>query len=190
MGEYLQIVTRTFVGRRPDLLLRCHRSLWALKSGEWRHDIIVGMKPVGVARANVRLRDVDATGEWVWVLDDDDVCCRPTLIQDIKMLCDKSDRVLLGERGPDVIVVKCRWVQHDTVLPNDTIWGTIPKEGQIGAPCVITRGVVWNEMRDNWGERYAGDFDYINALFSASLNIVWLDIVAAEIPQINLGRAG
>ena len=182
MSAFLEVVTRTFVGRRPDLLLRCHRSLVQLGPG-LKHSILVDHAPLGVPYANRKLSTFEATGDWVWVLDDDDVCSYKHLIQDLKWLAETV--------CPDAVIVRAMWLQRDgLVLPPDEMWGKRPVLGKIGTPCVITRGDVWNEYRVNWGERYAGDFDYIDGLFDAGLDIAWLDVVAAEVPQVNSGRAG
>ena len=181
--SFLEVVTRTFVGRRPDLLLRCHLSVRQLGSSNWLHNVLVDDRLMGVAHANRKLADLEARGEWVWVLDDDDVCCHPGLIGDLQWLVETL--------SPDAIIVRARWKQRDDlVLPPEELWGKRPIEGTIGTPCVITRRDIWNQYRVNWGKRYAGDFDYIDGLFDAGLNIAWLDVVAAEIPVVSLGRSG
>lgn len=180
---FLEVVTRTFVGRRPDLLLRCHLSLRKLESDDWSHRVLLDMQRMGVAHANRELANLEAHGEWVWVLDDDDVCCHPGLIGDLRWMVDTL--------CPDAVIVRAQWAQREgLVLPPDELWGKRLIEGTIGAPCVITRRDIWNQYRGCWGARYAGDFDYINGLFDAGLNIAWLDVVAAEIPKVNSGRSG
>ena len=180
--SFLEVMTRTFVGRRPDFLLRCHLSLRQLEDDNWSHRILVDMQRIGVAHANRWLAAHEARGEWVWVLDDDDVCCHPALIGDLRWMVDTL--------GPDVVIVRNRWREPERVLPSDEVWGKRPKMGEIGCSCVISRRDIWNQYRGNWGEAYAGDFDYINGLFDAGLNVAWLDVVAAEIPRINSGRSG
>ena len=182
MSAFLEVVTRTFVGRRPDLLLRCHRSLLELEDDAWTHTVLVDPAPFGVGAANGKLASFEAQGDWVWVLDDDDVCCHPGLVGALLWLAET--------RCPDAVIVKGRWVERDIVLPQPAVWGKRPAEGQIGAPCVITRRDVWNEHRHNWGERYAGDFDFIDGLFDAGLEIAWLDMVVVEVSAANNGRPG
>ena len=180
--SFLEVMTRTFVGRRPDFLLRCHLSLRQLESDDWTHHVLMDDRPMGVAHANRKLADHEARGEWVWVLDDDDVCCYPGLIDDVRWFARTA--------CPDAVIVRARWAQRDLVLPPDDLWGERLVEGKVGTPCVITRRDIWNQYRVNWGCRYAGDFDYINGLFDAGLDIAWLDVVAAEVPAVNLGRSG
>lgn len=174
---FLEVLTRT-TGRRPRLLRRCQDSLKQLGDPDWTQTLVEDREGRGVAWANLNLATVDAAGDWVWALDDDDLCCYADLVTDLKQLA----------RGAEVDVVAVR-VYHSKfgLLPPYEMWGQRPMMGRIGGACVIVRRDVWQAHRDGWTEVYAGDFWYINKLWDAGLRWAWLPVIAAWQPQQSNG---
>lgn len=177
MPPYLEVLTRTF-GSRPKQLARCRASLEILSSDDWVQRVIVDEKARGVSWANRNLSTIKAKGDWVWVLDDDDLCCYADLLADL-------GEIVAAER-PDAVMVR---VYHGKfgMLPPYERWGERPIMGQVGGSCVISRRDIWNRYRNGWTETYAGDFWYINGLWDAGLKIVWLPVTAAFQPLQNNG---
>ena len=174
----LEIVTRTF--RRPGMLRRNVESVRAL-AGSWRQVFLADLDGLGVAWANAQLAHYEPVGEWVWVLDDDDLCAHATLAQEVAAIAAVHD--------PQVIVVK---FDHGElgVLPRVQYWGVLPPEGQIGGSSVIVRRAWWMQYRQAWASgRYAADHDFIAALWRGGPVIYWHDVVAGRVQRISRGRA-
>lgn len=175
---FLEVVTRTF-GGRPEGLARCRASLECLQSKDWTQTLVVDRARAGVAKANRALAEHDAGGRWVWVLDDDDVCTAP-------MLVDWLERVAEREQ-PDVIVVQVRWLGR--LLPPEGMWRARPQMGAITSPSVVVRGDVWDAYRSGWREVYEGDYWFIDGLWQAGLRWSWLPLLAAQVDRANHGAA-
>ena len=177
---FLEIVTRT-CGTRPGMLERNQDSLKRLADPDWTQTLVVDDQQRGVAWAVGNLRNVEATGEWVWVLDDDDVCVDVGLIGELRAA------VALCANPPDVVMVKALHSKYG-MLPSSGNWMRAPVCGNIGTSCYIVRRDVWNATHDAWVEKYAGDFEYIRHLWETpGLVFRWLDTVAAWYPQQSLG---
>lgn len=176
---YLEVLTRTF-GKRPGYLKRCTESLHKLTDRDWTQRVLVDDAIRGVAWANHNLSTVDAVGEWVWVLDDDDLCCYADLLADL--------RQIEAAQHPDVVMVRSFHGNHG-MLPPELLWGQRPIMGRIGGSCVITRRDVWQEHRKGWHACYAGDFWFINGMWDAGLTFAWLPVTAAYQPKFMNGAS-
>lgn len=172
---FLEVITRTF-GQRGTLLDRCKESV-ALLGPEVAQRILVDEGARGVAWANHNLATVEASGEWVWVIDDDDLVSDAGMVEQLRRA---------AEEQPDVVMVR---VVHGKwgMLPPGTDWGHRPIMGRIGGSCAIVRGEVWNKFRHAWQADYAGDFWFINTLWDAGLAFSWLPVIAAYQPWQNNG---
>lgn len=174
---FLEVITRTF-GRRPAMLKRNAESLAIQTDPDYEHTIVMDDNERGVAWAVGNLATIEATGEYVWVLDDDDLCCRPTLIAELKAITDLI--------RPDVIMVRAHHGKFGT-MPNDANWLNRPELGNVGTSCYIVRRDVWNGHHDAWTERYDGDFWFIDALWNLQCSFYWHDHTAAYYPQQSIG---
>lgn len=174
---FLEVITRTF-GKRPKMLARNLESLTVQTDSDWCRTVVVDDKERGVAWAVGNLATVEATGEYVWVLDDDDLCCRPTLVAELK---DITERI-----APDVIMVKAYHAKFG-MLPSRANWTSRPVLGNVGTSCYIVRRDVWNAHHDAWTERYDGDYWFIDALWNAKCSVYWHPVTAAYYPQQSIG---
>lgn len=129
-----------------------------------------------------RLAYVEPAGEWVWVLDDDDECTYPHLVAGLKRIA--------ADINPGVVFVRMDHGAPLGVLPNARHWGCAPVEGEIGTSAFVVRRDVWNAHRHNWGERYAGDYDFIAAVYASGVKAFWWDIVASRCQRGRLLGAG
>lgn len=176
---FLEIMTRTFAGR-PRLLDRCKSSLKRLRDPDWSQTIIMDHERRGVHWANRNLSTVDASGQYVWVLDDDDQLCYADLVGDLKSIV-KAQR-------PDVIMVRSYHALYG-LLPPYELWEQRPVMGKCGGSCVIVSRETWQQFREGWTEVYAGDFWYINGLWDARLSWAWLPVIACWQTQQSRGAA-
>lgn len=177
---FLSVITRTF--RRPRLLANNQRSLAAQTDPDFEQIILRDDIGQGVAWANARLRDAAdlPTGEYVMILDDDDLVRRQTLISELKGLAAEHGR-------PGVIMTR---MDHGPrgVLPPADEWGRQPGRGRVGCASPVARRDVWLRCAPHYGAAYDGDYDYIAALFAAGDPVVWHPVIATAVQQIGLGR--
>ena len=174
---FLQIITRTF-GERPAMLRRNIESLATQIDPDYEHTIVLDDQTRGSSWANRNLATVEATGNYVWVLDDDDRCCRPQLIVELKEIAHMGH--------PDVIMVRASHAVHGT-LPNDANWRHAPVLANVGWSCYIVRAGAWEAHRDKIVESYDADFWWIDALWNARCSFYWHDVIAADYPQQSIG---
>ena len=176
---FLDVITRTF-GARPIMLQRNLDSLTSQTDMDWTRRLVIDDAAHGVAWAVGNLATVEAQGEYVWVLDDDDVCARATLVAELKTIA-------YMERWPDVIMVRARHEKFG-LLPDNGNWEQRPVLGNVGTSCYIVRGDVWNAHRQAWQARYDGDFWWIDHLWQQpGLRWYWHDVTAAWYPQQSIG---
>lgn len=182
MIPFLQIVTRTF-GQRPGMLAANTASVEAMTGADHYQTMIVDHNRAGVAAANAALATFEPTGSYVWVLDDDDACTHPKLVEDLKYLA-----WLHG--NPPAVMVRMNHGSWLGVQPDDNHWHQAPVEGHVGCSAIITRRDVWMYCRQAWATgRYAADFDFISAVWAAHAErIIWHDVVASRCQRISHGE--
>lgn len=180
-APFLEIVTRTFP-QRSRMLARNRASLAGLTDKDWVQTLLVDTVGRGCIWANCNLANLAPTGQWLWILDDDDVCCLPNLIEEL--------RGATARRKPGIVMVR---VQHERFgrLPSDANWGERPIMGQIGYSNFLVRADVWEKHRARAfsADKYAGDYSAIDYLWSQKLVFHWLDVLAAYYPQRSIGAA-
>lgn len=179
---FLQVLTRTF-GQRETLLARNHQSLLAQTDGDWFQTVIPDLERRGVPWANGNLSTVEAHGDWVWVLDDDDECVDAEFVAGLKW-CVENDE-------SDVVIVRMDHGSELGILPDDSHWQQAPAHGHIGMSAFIVRRDVWNRYRHLWQAVYHGDFLFIKGLWDAGVRFAWWDVVASRCQRGRMmGAAG
>jgi hypothetical protein len=175
---FLEIITRTF-GQRPGLLARNQASLAALTNPDWQQTIVMDDVGRGCAWANANLATVETHGDYVWVLDDDDYCACPDLIERLRPYASAY-----------VILLRAEHALFGT-LPHENNWRRRPVLCDIGFSNFVVRGDIWNLYRTEFTKlaMYAADFHFIDLLWRQNFPFVWLDVVAAQYPQRSLGAA-
>lgn len=175
---FLQVITRTF-GQRPALLAENRASLAALEDADWEQTLVVDEVGRGCAWANANLTTIPAAGDYVWVLDDDDVCADPALLAHLK-----------GYSGTPVIVCRATHARFG-VLPHDRHWGRAPALGDCGWSNLFVRGDVWEAQRGYLArcDVYEGDYRFAAHLWAVVQPWAWCDIVAAHYPRVSAGAS-
>jgi hypothetical protein len=168
---FLEILTRTF-GQRPKALLRNRLSLDEQTSKDWEQTLLIDDQRRGVEWAVGNLSTVEAHGEYVWILDDDDECCEPEFVERLK-------EFVTANNSPDVVIVRMEHTGIGIFPPLD-LWEQAPVLGRIGTSAFIVRQDVWNATRIKWVENYAGDYHYIAALWRKGFRFAWWDKVASR----------
>jgi hypothetical protein len=169
---FLEIVTRHLTTRNEPLR-RNQESLAQLTSGDWKQTLLIDKVGRGVPWASKRLAKHTPAGEFVWVLDDDDECIFPELVTGLKIIDSRY--------APDAIMVRMDHGKPLGVLPAGPAWKGVLYEGGVGCSALIASAETWLRFRAHWGDRYAGDWDFVNAVINSDVNVYWYDVVASRV---------
>ena len=174
----IEVLTRCY--KRPHMLRINQASVDAQTNPDWQQTLLADEVGRGIGWSHRRLAAYapHLEGDYIWVLDDDDECVRPTLFAEI--------RRLVATHDPDLILVR---MDHGPlgILPSDEYWGKPPFEGQIGTSAAFVRRGLWQQCADSWSDRYAGDFDFLAAVFAQTTRVFWHDVIASRVQRISRG---
>lgn len=181
---FLQVLTRCY--RRPRLLWSNIRSLEAQTDRDWQQTFLIDGEGRGVEAAQAALANFApyVTGEYIWLLDDDDKCIRPRLVQEVK--------AIVSEHHPNVIMVRMDH-RNGRVLPDDDHWHKEPQLSYIGCSAYIVKRQLWQRFAPVFGgapggaPKYSSDFDFINAIFGSDPDIFWFDVIASACQRTSMG---
>lgn len=173
----LEIVTR-HLATRPNLLRRNQASLVAQDSTDWIQTILADSVGRGIPWTHVRFRSFQPMGDYVWVLDDDDECIMPGFVSGLAAIVEKHH--------PSAIMVRMDHGSELGILPDDDHWGCRLQESEVGSSAIVASRNAWLNHRHAWGERYAGDYDFIRSVQEHE-ELYWWDVVASKISKRHLG---
>ncbi len=175
----LEVLTRSC--SRPRMLAANQESLRRQTSEDWIQTVLVDDIGRGVEWANQRLGAYAPmlAGDYIWVLDDDDLCTWPTLVEEIAEI--------VARENPDVIMLR---MNHGPlgVLPNDEHWQRPPERGNIGVSAFVVRRELWQLHAKAWQATYDSDFDFIAAVLAGLPRVVWHDVIASKVQRISRGE--
>jgi len=150
---------------------------------DFDHVIFYDNKLEGIPSANRIFSDRKrfVTGDYIFILDDDDFLRANDFVSDMRHLVENCG-------SPGVIVI--RMLMENIVYPVMSVWGSgsvLP--GTIGAPCIVVSNHLWHENIDNFKTTETpGDFNFIESIFSKIPTIEWRDKVYVEVPHLNWGK--
>lgn len=173
----LEVVTR-HLATRPKALAHLQQTLAVLDGTAWTQTLIVDDVGRGTEWANLRLREVEPVGEWVWVMDDDNQAfIQAPFVSWLTGLPEDVDLVIcLAHHGPP------------GVLPWASSWNCgLPPQGQIGSFNVLVRASLWRAARHAWTGRYEGDYDFIVEAWRQMRGVCWLPSVLCGVQRISHG---
>ena len=173
---FLSVITRCY--KRLDMLGKNVESLTSQGDPDFEQLFIVDAVGYGIGRANRELVTVKPSGEFVLILDDDD------------MLINDAAITLLKEAAvdrPDIVIFKA---DHNGlgVLPSRVVWEHRPIKGRIGSCDFITRRDIWEKHIHAFGVDACGDYEFLRALWQDRPKVVWLDEVLAGVQRISRGQ--
>jgi hypothetical protein len=176
---FLQVLTRCY--RRPRLLWSNIRSLEAQTDSDWQQTFLVDGEGRGVGAAQAALANYApyVTGEWIFILDDDDKCIYADLVKDLKEIASWIDF--------DVVMLR---MDHGNgrILPDDAHWQHPPQLSYIGCSAYIVKRQLWQRYAPVFGgAEYTSDFDFINAIFSSDPDVWWHDVIASQVQRVSMG---
>lgn len=138
---------------------------------------------VGWSYENMAAYAPNLVGKWIFVLDDDDVCIRPSLVAEVRQIARNA-------KALDVIMVR---MDHGPlgVLPEPKFWGRFPVQGHIGVSAYIVRRDVWRAHAHAMTPGcYTSDYRFIAAIWESAPRVVWHDCIASRVQRISHGRRG
>ena len=183
---FLTVVTRCY--KRPDMLVENMTSLEGQTDPDYEQLFIVDFEGRGIGWANRALGTVEPAGEYVMVLDDDDMLTNDRAIELMKAATPKIQRYGRPTiERPDMLIFKA---SHDGlgILPSPAIWGKRPLKGHIGSCDFISRRDVWERHIHRFGVDEGGDYAYLHAVWMDRPKVVWLDEVLAGVQRISHGE--
>jgi len=178
----LEIITRC--NGRPKLLAANQASLAALEHDDWTQTLLIDDvgRGLGWANRNMARYAPHLIGDYIWILDDDDLCVHPPLVGELKAIVQRQQ--------PDVIMLR---MDHGPlgVLPDDPRWGHAPVVGRIGVSAFVVARAVWQAHAAAFlPGTQPSDFQFIRALWDSRPRVVWHDVVASRVQRISRGRRG
>lgn len=148
------------------------KSLDRLTDLDWVQTLLIDCKGHGVEWANFELgrRASEFIGDYIWVLDDDDVCTYRPLITDLKRI--------VKEHNPDAIMLRMDF-KPGVILPPDELWGKSPQFTRIGMSSFVLRRAVFQRFASMaFTPKLGADYRLIRAVFDAGCSVYWHDVVA------------
>lgn len=154
---------------------------------DYQHIILPDEERRGVDWANGMMADrdwSDIKGDYVMVLDDDDILSGPDVI--ITLESAAVDCWLENGEHPDLFVVQ---MDHGPrgILPRDQFYredGLYPGRAQIGCSAVIPCRDLFIIAVKAYKSKYDGDYDYIEACLDNAIAPNWLKFIASKVTQI------
>lgn len=181
MAPFLEILTRHLNGRE-ELLERNIASLDGLTDDDWEQTFLIDNVGRGItwATENLARQAHCLRGDYIWILDDDDVCIRPALVRELREIVERN--------APDVIMMRMDCAERG-VLPDGAYWENPPAHAHISSSCYVVRRDVWQWHAGAWVPGvYHSDYLFIQSVFSGAPVVYWHNVIAARVQQIGLGR--
>lgn len=179
-APFLEILTRHMPGRSPMLAIN-QTSLKTQTADDWCQSVLVDKAAAGVGASYVTLSRYAPRlcGRYVWILDDDDFCVRPQLVEELK--------AIVKEHDPDVIMMR---MDHGPlgVKPENDFWERPVVPGRVGCSAYVVRREVWQQYAKHFlPGSYQSDYWFIASIFADSPKVYWHDCVASRVQRISYG---
>jgi hypothetical protein len=174
---FLSIYTPTY--RRPRLLARCIASVDAQTARKQiEHTLVVDDKGVGIGGMYAAIAGHAGSlhGEYVYMLQDDDELAGPDVVAQVRLF-------VREQKEPPVVMVKKE--RGEQLLP---AWEEEPALGHVDLGNYVVRRDVFVDHAEDFGHRYAGDFDFIHAVWRAGWEFAWCDVLFAVANGIGMGQ--
>ena len=180
----ITIITRTF-GGRPRMFRRLLESLAAQTLLDYEHRVLWLERETDSYKAsNGALARLEASGRYVYILDDDDRLEDPMFIETVASFSPYEHPWLMvkahlgspGERSNGIF--PCPWGED---------WR--PVFSCVSSLNLVVSQAVWNRCRGAFAGDRGGDFRLACELWEKGYRPTWVDIVAARTQMIGDGRA-
>lgn len=164
---FISFYTPTY--KRPQQLAACLASVGAQTLREEIEQIVIPDhvgRGIGGMYAHVPLYAPFVRGQYVHFLADDDVLASPVVVRQVKDFAE-------AEGFPPLIIVQAK--KAGALWPAGEPWP--PRMGAIDLGCSIVRADIWKQHAHAYGQRYEGDFDFLDALATAGVPASYLPLL-------------
>ena len=180
MAPFIEVLTRTY--KRPGMLERNRGSLLSQTFKRWQQTLLVDEIGIGVPAASEKIGAYAPllVGEYIWILDDDDICVVPELFQALSGIVIAS--------LPDVIMLK---MDHGPrgILPDLGYWEAEPEHGHIGISAYVIKRELWQQCAGAWMPgAYHSDYNFIKSIFETKPSVYWYNVIASKVQRVSLGQ--
>ena len=181
LKPFLSIVTRRHPNR--SIMFKKNRaSVLMQEDNDYEHVIIQDDVGVGSYEANrlfVQNKD-KINGNYVFMLDDDDVLVGSKLITDLKEVVENH--------SPDLMFIKM--LAGDQEIPSSEVWMKNElKPGHVGTSCVVVKNKLWKDTIDRFTAKQTGDFDFIKEVLSKAKKVVWVNKLYSKTMSVSWGKS-
>jgi len=173
----LSIITRVHP-KRTKFLAICKESVSLQTNKDFEHLFLYDDSEKGKGRgyANqmffLKRNEINIKGDYVMVLDDDDIMVYNDFIKDLREIVKKDDY--------DMIIFKGELVGLG-VVPHQHLWEKSPQRSGIGSFCIAVKKELWNKYIDEFGKHeVSGDFLFIKKCYENSKKVYWLNRVVCK----------
>ncbi len=125
---------------------------------------------IGFPGANALLANVvGIEGQYVMVLDDDDVLTNANFVATMKRAA--------GKHSPDAIFIRADYGGR-VLPPDDEFNQRLVVRGKIGSSCVLASRQLYEACSHKWRTpTYAADYFYLDEVAKRSIKPLWLNVV-------------
>lgn len=180
---FMSIVTR-HMSQRPNMFKQCCDSIDEQSNQDLEHIVIEDSLGVGVPLANALLAvNADKVhGQYVFILDDDNVFVDDNFITDIKSI--------IKNREIDLIFIK-KYI-GEIIFPRETSWNTNGIAiAEVDTGCVVVKKEVWlQNIHWFFNGGHCGDFSFIKQLMNVipASKIYWQDKIYTKALRVGGGK--
>ena len=179
---FMSIVTRHYY-KRPNMFKNCCGSVSMQEDQDFDHVIINDNIGIGSLQANQLFvkNKHKVKGDYVFMLDDDDVLVSDQFIGDMKEIVDKYN--------PDIIFV--RMLINDELYPTEMNWKKSKfYKNHIGISNIVVKNEIWQKYIHNFSAIQTGDFEFINSIFISlsSTSMYWQDKIYSKTTKVSKGE--
>jgi len=162
----------------------CCNSVSMQKDQDFDHVIINDNVGIGSLQANQLFvkNKYKVKGDYVFILDDDDVFISDEFIGDMKEIVDKFN--------PSIIFV--RMLINDELYPTEMNWlKNKLYKNHIGVSNIVIRNDIWQEYIHTFSTIQTGDFEFINNVFTSLpiSDIFWSDKLYTKTTRVSKGES-
>jgi hypothetical protein len=179
MAPFLSIYTPTH--RRPTLLATCRQSIQDQTIREQiQHVVVEDLEGVGIGGmfAEIQFHVGELRGQYVYVLQDDDVLAGPDVVGRLRVFA-------IANKTPGVVMVRNK--KRSMIMP--TYWGERPRRNHVDLGSYVVRQDVFAAHAADFAPQYQGDFAFIDAVWEAGWRFTWCDLhFARALGDPGLGR--
>lgn len=183
----LDVVTRHYATPRRAGLLAEQRASLQFTSSDWVQTLLIDPHGRGVGASHERLRTYEPYGRFVWILDDDDLCLAPDLLELIDQQAEMQ--IFKMQYGARKVVIPdpITWERGAAAAPRPTHAACRRFPSHLSAQCVVFRRDYWLARRHLWTDAYDGDRQFLETAYDLVSRVTWTDRVIAALTHHNRG---